>query len=265
MYKIYGFAVLILLSIVLIFFHSENKKETLVVAGDIYCPYNCDSNSEQQGYVIDIIRKIYEQKLGYKIDYKTNVTWTEAIKGCEEGIYDIIVEGTTTEIKQLMLPQQEAGISINGFITRAESPWFFRPDDLENNKKITWGIADGYDYGESLKPFFEQYKSDPNIIKIYNSSDIFKEMFDDLIINKTIDVIYDDLNVLWYHINKLNIKKQIKIAGTHNIAMMYIAFSPKNKELSEELLKQWDEYLPQLHRNGFIKSVLQKYDLVEWK
>jgi polar amino acid transport system substrate-binding protein len=252
---------ILILLIILCFIVSCNEKETLVVAGDIYCPYNCDSNSEQQGYVIDIIRKIYEQKLGYKIDYKTNVTWTECLKKCETGEFDIIVEGTRAELQKLIIPQQEVGITIYGFITRSDSPWFYIPNDTKNNKLVKWGLAESYDYGDSIRPFFDEYKSDPNIIKMYSSDDIFTEMFNDLVVNKTIDVIYEDLNILYYHINKLKINNLVKVAGTYNMTMIYIAFSQKNKNLA----KKWDEYILQLHKNGFIKNVLQKYDLIEWK
>lgn len=253
---LYSFLIAFLISL-----EGSAQEKSIIIAADEWCPFNCEVDSKKEGYVVEIIKTIYEP-LGYKITYK-NYPWLETLSKLEKGEVDIVIGATRNEISNAIFPKQEIGMSEDVYLLRQDDEWRFKGALSLINKKI--GVMKGYDYSGTEFGHYVTYKQEmkPNIIFMPESMDISDRL--DLLMQKKIDLFVEDKNVILNELNELNRKNDFKIAGTVGATdPLFTAFT-KYKIRSKKLVSIFDIGMLNLRKSGRLKKILAKYGMQDWR
>jgi polar amino acid transport system substrate-binding protein len=118
------------------------SQKTITIRADIWQPYNDNPKGAQQGYVIDLMRAIYE-KQGFVLDYQI-MPWSRALGETEGGVWDCVVGASKTADRKLIYPEKSCGISRNAFFTLPTSSWTYQ--NQEDLAKVNLGVIANYSY-----------------------------------------------------------------------------------------------------------------------
>ena len=97
----------------------------VIIAADVWCPYNCEPGSDKPGYLVEIVRESF--KLfgnGEKIIYK-KVPWTRAMLEAQKGNLSGIIGATLSESKGLHPPKEALGRYAAEFFTHKNNKFKF--------------------------------------------------------------------------------------------------------------------------------------------
>jgi polar amino acid transport system substrate-binding protein len=244
---------------------ARNSKDLVLVA-DPWCPFTCDANAGPQGMMIDIARAILEP-LGYRVTYE-NVGWTRALKGTAAGDYDAAVGTSLYEAPELVMSTAPLGKMENGIFVLASDPWRFTTLDSLTGRKL--GIIMGYSYGESLDRYF---LDNPDSVEVKSGEDALRKNILQLV-NKRIDAVIDDVQVIAYTLQAMQIKDTVIQASSPGALLdttfdiekdgLFIGISPKHPE-AKAIAEALGKGIEVLRSNGELAKILARYNASDWK
>ena len=102
----------------------------------------------------------------------------------------------------------------------------------------------------------------PEQVDYSMGTDALESMLKKLVAGR-VDFLQDDVHVLEYRIDRMNIKKRIVLQPEGESYPLRIGFSPAKPD-SVELAKIFDQGVETMRRNGQLKKVLQRYKMSDW-
>lgn len=238
---------------------ASSPKEALRLVADAWCPYNCEINSDAQGYIIDIARAIFEP-LGHLVEYQ-NVPWSRAVRQTMAGEYDGAVGATKDEMKGAIFHEQPIGYSGNYFVAHANSNWSY--NGLASLEDVHIAAIQDYDYGDNISEYLTKNRKAYNV-SIMTGDNITQRNLK-LLAAGRIDVYLEDKNVALYAAKKQGALNDIKFVGKSNsIQALYIAFSPNNPN-SQQYAKTLSKGVASLRSSGQLSEILARYGLTDWQ
>ncbi|WP_448565443.1 substrate-binding periplasmic protein [Thalassotalea ganghwensis] len=233
---------------------SSTIKETLSVAAIDWCPQICPKDNEYNGYIVDLLKKIYpNNEFDIQINY---LPWSRAIKYTREGDADVILSPAKAEAPDLVYPIEPIGIQTMCFFTLPKSTWQYNGVDSLAN--LTIGIAQDTSI-EELNSYVENNKHQ---FQFQPYLDRYVEQNVGKLVRGRIDTFLFTKNTISFLQNQNSDMPALKNAGCVSTANIYIAFSPKiAPDKREKLVKHHDEKLSQMYKNGEVINVLRKYGL----
>lgn len=246
---------LILLSLVTVASHRAYA-DTIVVAADQWCPYNCDPNSDTPGYVIELLDIIFSAH-GHTIKYIT-LPWKRALEDTRAGIINAAVGAIPKEAPDLIFPETEHGWYEVGFFTM-DSNWRFLGEKSVAN--MIFGTVDGYSYGEATDKMILS-----GILKIEAvGGDAPLQCNMNKLLYNRIQGIIADKNVFNSVANTINKPNSFYYEGSPSKGEpLYVAFSPQI-ESSKEYARLYSEGIIKLRKSGEFQKLLAKYGIVDWR
>ncbi len=240
--------------------------DVITIVSDIWCPYNCEPNSNLPGYAIETTKKIFE-KSGHKIQYEIN-PWSRAIILVRIGKSISIIGATKNETPDFIFPDEEIGISMTHFFVKKESKWQYT--GINSLKNIKVGVQGEYEYGVLLDDYFLKHK-DTEKVQFIRSEEPLKLNIRKLIVGR-VDVIVEDKFVFTNLASYMKVNSKVKVAGLYpienkkefNSAKLYLAFSPKHPK-SKEYAAILSAGIKNLRASGELKRIMQKYKLMDWR
>jgi polar amino acid transport system substrate-binding protein len=225
----------------------------ITIAADRWCPINCEPNSSMPGIMIEIAKKIFQEK-GHRINYII-YPWKRAVLLARKGEIDGIIGAFNGDAPDFFFPQNEQITLKNSFFVLKDNVWNYSgPEALQN---ITLGFISGYDYGPILNNYIKTAPKD-KILLISGSEGLSNRLFT-LLKFKRVDVIVETDLVLMYELKKTGKQKQVRYAGDASQKMKaYIAFSP-NSSKSLEYSKILSDGMIGLKRSGELDKIIKKY------
>lgn len=231
--------------------------QELVVAADYWMPYNGDPGSEKEGFVVEILKEIFEKK-GITVKYETR-PWARAIKLGEEGKVDAVIGAMKSDAEGFVFPEESIGILANDFYVPADSDWKFT--GFESFKGYKVGIVTDYAYGDEVDKFISENKSNFDYVAGENAI----EMNIKKLAHKRIDILMDTKFVVDFTANNIGLTDKIKYAGDDGSSdKIYVAFSPA-KSTSKDYADYFDVGMKELRKSGELGKILKKYGLSDWK
>ena len=98
----------------------KDSKE-LIFCSDPWPPYAGYVDEKQQGYIIDIVRKIYQPK-GYKIKF-INIPWSRCIKETRDGKITALAGADFKEVPDFKFPKKTIGVTFPTFFGKSTQTW----------------------------------------------------------------------------------------------------------------------------------------------
>lgn len=235
------------------------KPETISFRSDFRCPYVCRPESERPGYMVEVLRHIFEKK-GYKIEVKIN-NWLRSIKDTRSNKAHGVIACRQFDANDFIFPKRNLGMMQNGYFTLKTSTWKFQGRKSLQNKRI--GVVNGYSYGDSIDKLIKaRHKSFVPFSGTRPLEQIIHALKDG-----QLDGFIETPLTLHYSLAELKIPADIlKLSGwvANQDPYLYVAFSPNNKnsELYAEFLSKG---IDELRRSGELQRILGKYHLRDWE
>lgn len=239
-----------------IFFTAFAYAETITLRADIWCPYNCDTESDHPGFMVEIAKYAFKEA-GFSVDYQL-MNWARAIEETRRGNYDGIIGAYTTDAPDFIFPPNEQGQAVDIFYTPAASAW--RYESISSLSGISVGIIMGYSYGDILDDYIQK---NPDQFIVIHGNDAFERNIGMLFLGRTTAFIANQFVMNNYNIHH-PVSDHITESGIADIENVYIAFSPANPRshtYAEILSKSMDE----LRTSGRLSKILFRYGLSDWK
>lgn len=240
------------------FLSLQAHAEKLSFRSDYYCPYVCDPQSIKPGYMVEILKQVFEKE-GFKVDIKLT-TWARAIKETRSNTAQGLIGSQIGDAPDFVFPAKPLGVAKNAFYTRKDSTWTYQGAPSLINVRV--GIINGYWYGRSLDRFIKtRHKS-----FIPFSGEHPLEQALEKTQSKYLDAFIENPLVLQYLMMKKGLSvSTLKQAGwvPTKDNFLYVSFSPNNpkaKDYAQILSKGIEE----LRNNGELKVILAKYTLEDW-
>ncbi|EPJ44215.1 MAG: hypothetical protein OFPII_36620 [Osedax symbiont Rs1] len=224
------------------------------------CPYMCQ-DKPQKGYVIDLLNEIFKgEKASLKFVF---LPWNRAIRLANLGEISMVLAPTKKEAPSLNYPTEAIGTQRECFITRADSHWEYVSDQsLKNSTTI---IPYGWGHIDQLKSKFGQPTFDRHITLFEYDENYYSRAILMLEKGRATAMFADPVSL--QHYLKLASKKQIalKNVGCISTSLLYIGISPHPNVDSAELAALLDSGIRALRLSGKLASILQEYNLSDWK
>jgi polar amino acid transport system substrate-binding protein len=254
------FSIIVSLAIGTWLFSLGAAADTISIRADEWCPYNCKPGDPHPGFMIEVATKIFAAK-GHKVDYQT-LSWARAIQETREGKVNAVVGGLKSDTPDFVFPENQLGISQDGFIVKKGSTW--RWSGIESLNGITLGGVNDYAYGEPVGSYMTTNMKNLAKVSLISGEDCLKRNLG-MMIKGRLGVVIDAVWVIDFFLSKHpNLAKDVVRAGELKPNPVYIAFSPKNPK-SKDYAKILSDGVVALRKTGELKTILGFYGLTDWK
>jgi polar amino acid transport system substrate-binding protein len=242
-------------------------KKKIILAADLWCPYNCEPGSAQPGYVVEMARAIFEKK-GYEVEYKV-MEYEQAMADALHGRISAVIgldrrEGVEVERQEdaagalkFQYPGSIIGRSASHLFVLKENPWRFNPAAAEASLAELGGkvgIVKGYacDLREQLSP--------ANMLIEAGGSQPMRHLLV-MLREGAIKAVIDDRNVIMYAAGRLGWALMIREAGlAEEETELNLAFCASCKAEADIFAQGVEE----LRASGELNKILSRYALNDW-
>ncbi len=228
--------------------------DTITLVSDPWCPYNCESDSQYPGFMVEIARDIFAEH-GHTVIYRT-LPWSRALIEVHKGRYDGIIGANRIEAKGLVIPDNYQALAKGTFFVLKGNTW--RYEGLESIQKIKLAVNADYDLGDVLNDFVEESDENRDQVMRISGIDATYQMID-LVLEGRADALFTSEEVVKYLLLKMDKSGSLVNAGSLDSNFeLYIAFSP-HLSFSKVYAKILSEGMKVLQENGRLEMIMDKY------
>lgn len=236
---------------------SARSRPVITIGADPWCPHNCQAGSEQEGYMLDIAREVFEGA-GYQVEY-LNVSWARALQMARDGLLDAVVGAFVTDAPDFVFPAEPQGRSKIAMYTPADSDWVY--DGIESLHDQTVLAINGYSYSEQLDQYLARHAEEPTRVWMLAGPSPLNRAIN-LLDQHRADVFPEDVYVMTWAQRVNTDIHSLRQGGLLQKTDSYIAFSPSNAR-SAELAEMLSRGTRELRENGRMAQILLAYGLSE--
>lgn len=244
-----------------VFLCAQSHSQSLTVAADAWCPYNCEPTSEQPGYMVELLRSALKP-LGMQPDYKL-LPWSRTLVDAEQGKLGAAIAVNQEEAKQykLIIGKEPLGV-VNGclFVSADSKVRYTSVDDLDHLNRV--GTVGGVAYMHGFGKWVQRPQNKHKIVQLYG--DDVTERRAQMLLMGRLDGIFETENVMRYTLNRMQLQDKIISAGCQQDTLIYVGFSPYLPNAAV-LAAQLDAETAGQRKNGQLRTLLEKYGLKDWK
>jgi len=236
--------------------------DKIVLVADEWCPYNCEPESNMEGYMVDLAKAILGEA-GHTVQYIA-INWSRSIHKSREGRYHGIIGAVQVEAPDFIFSKEPLGLAKNRFWVKKDDPW--RYTGIKSLQDRWLGVIQDYDYGKQLSDYIN--KNDGSLAVQVRAGDDALDVLIKKLEHGRINVLNEDKNVFMYKIKQMGKTHLFDDAGDDmtpkETNYVHIAFSPFFNK-SKTYAKILSDGIKRYRKNGKLESILSKYGLTDWK
>lgn len=247
-----------LILIFTVFLSLLSNASSLSIAGIDWCPQIC-VNKNKPGYIVEIVNTVFaDSPYTIKIDY---YPWSRAIKLTKEGKVTALLSPAKAEAPMLRYPAQEVGRQQMCFFTGKDSIWQYKGIESLKGQQI------GVSADSSLEELNGYLKQHPEQFQFQPYHKRYLEQNAGKLNKKRIDSFLFTYNSTVYELNRLGIGNNYRSAGCVSKTNVYLAFSniSSNQQEVSQMIDYLDQKMVQLHLEGTVQRIMNKYQLSSWR
>ncbi|AYF87979.1 transporter substrate-binding domain-containing protein [Pseudomonas sp. JS3066] len=230
--------------------------ETLVIAGDIWCPINCEPGSRKPGVFVELAQEIFGEA-GIDVEYRL-VNWARAVHDTRNGRLDALIGAGIQDAPDFVFTATPPGVSRMCFYVAPNSQWRYR--GLESLANVRLGSINSYSYGQELDTYIRIKRDDPARVQVV-SGDQALEMNVEKVLLGRIDATIENAWVMDAWLAESGQQGKLVKAGCRLPDVpIFLAFSPALKG-SARHAALFDTGLKRLRESGRMNALLQRYGL----
>jgi len=236
-----------------------NEKVVWAVS-DVYPPYTFHSKEENKGFVVDVLKEIFEP-LGYIVNYQT-ISWEKSLKMIDKGHADCLLGGYAKHAVNMGIPvpKYPIGVMRMHFFGKkgsyADTEWEYDGTE-ESLMKVKIGVQAGAVYGDEFDTYFKKaprFSVQPNFGNQATRNNILK------VLAGRIDVIIEDHNVLSFLVHQMDLKnKLISVGHEQNMGTPYYIFFSRKSPYYAQYTEILEKGLKQMIQSGQIDKIKTRY------
>jgi polar amino acid transport system substrate-binding protein len=230
-------------------------KERIVIASDMWCPYNCDPKSANQGFLIEIARNIFE-KQNISVEYRL-MPWSDALEALENGEIHAIAGASKTDDRDFIYPENYQALEVVNCYIRKDMDWYYAGINSISGKIL--GLTLNYKYPYEVSLYIDEtFPIHPENFLFSTGENAVAANINNLKNGKA-EIYLENANVMDAYLSH-NPDVEIKEAGSVNSVPteIYIAFSPKIKK-SHIYAKILSDGMMELRNSGHLSGLYKKY------
>lgn len=238
--------------------NNQKTRQSIVLAGDYWCPYNCSMEDEDKGFLVELAaRALYIY--GIDIEYRM-MPWNEALDQVSNGKVDGIIGISNINGKGLVTTSNPIEMSSMHAFTRSDNEWVFDGVGSLRGKKL--GIIMDYMLDDSINSYVSMnFPAHPGSFLIEDGEFAVVESIANLI-DGDADVFIEDRRVVSFYANNNGLSTYIRDAGkTHKEKLpVNIALSARLPN-AKKYLKYLEEGIASLRATGEYDDLREKYEM----
>lgn len=238
---------------------TDSWADVITLRADEWCPYNCQPNSNEPGFMVEIAEVIFK-KAGHTVEYDI-MPWSRAIEDARQGKINGIIAAGKDDAPDFIFPEIEQAKMYGAFYVKKGDSWQYK--GLDSLKVKVLGVIKDYTYIPEIDKYINDNQKNRKLIQVASGDTALDSSIKKLLAGR-IGVVIEDSNVMSQYIKKNLGADQLQVAGQLPPDDLYIAFSPSNPK-SKEYAKMISEGIAELRKSGKITEILNKYGLKDWK
>lgn len=247
-----------LMFLMLLFSSREVHADVLTFRADYSCPYVCDPQSSEPGYMVELLKTIFKKE-GIPIEVKIT-NWARSIQETRMNIAQGLIATSKGDAPDLIYPVKAMGATRPAIYTQKNSPWSLEENENIEGRRI--GIINGYWYGKELNRLLKSHPE--SFVSISGERPINQIL--KMIQNKRLDAFVEN-SIIVDHTLKEQTTSAADIKQSSLIPVedpyLYVAFSPKNSK-SRFYAHIINKGMEHLRKTGQLEKILSKYDVEDW-
>ncbi len=236
-------------------FALSDKKPTITIAADSWCPINCSRPETKEGVGIDIARAIFEP-MGYNVNYII-MPWADALEKVRKGEVTAVVGAGRSDDPKLVFPASATLSISDDFYVLKGIAWRFQGAETLKRKKL--GVIESYGYGRVVSDYIRANSNVNGAVQVETGNNALRNNIKKLQ-NNTIDVIVESRPVMDYTLASMSLDDKIVWAGGGKQDSVYLAFSPASPQ-SVGFAKAYDDGVKRLKASGQLSRLYNAYGL----
>lgn len=228
-------------------FSGLSTAQPLIFAANDWCPFICDTESDQPGILVEIVRAVYEGDREISIrrlPLARGIVETRANR--TQGILGVIPEAAP----DLVFPPLAAVTTRLCFFTLTHSSWRYQ-GDYHHYPDTLVGMVQSKSINDRFMQGF------PNRVTVHGEQDTAVRLIQ-LLQRGRIDTLVEEQTSIDYILSRNPALPPLRQAGCGEEKPEYIAFSPAAQD-SQTLALEFAERLEKLRRTGRVDAILQRY------
>ncbi|WP_100641659.1 substrate-binding periplasmic protein [Alteromonas facilis] len=233
----------------------DTTEKVVKIAAIDWCPQICPQDPSQNGYVLDIVKRVFEgSAYTLQIDY---FPWSRAIQYVRQGKYQVLLSPAKKEAPDLTYPQFPIGTQQMCFISLKDFDWYYQ--GLESLAGVRVLIATDTSV-EELNSFV---LSHPSQVAFIPYSDTFITRAIEMLEKDRVETFMFTLHSSQYVAKQDGKYAKLKVVGCVSEAPIYFALSSSDEVIEEALELQtfFDSRIKQLILEGDVDDIMQAYEL----
>ncbi|MHC4561546.1 MAG: substrate-binding periplasmic protein [Planctomycetota bacterium] len=233
-------------------------RHVLTFASDPWPPYAGTAGAEQEGYIVDVLRAIFEP-LGYEVGY-VNKPWTRCIDEVRHGNLTGLAGCDVHEAPDLVYPRETVGTTRPTFFVREGANW--RYDGVDSLTSIRLGAIQDYTYERDVDVYIRQQQGTARVL-LTRGNDALVRLIQALRAG-AIDAFIENGPVAMTVMASLGDQaKGIVPAGEAPGLCLYVPFSPGIPG-GRPYAQMFDREIVELRESGRLAEILGAYGLEDW-
>jgi polar amino acid transport system substrate-binding protein len=238
----------------LLVFAGLARAETLVIAGDIWCPVNCQPGSERPGIFVELAREIFAES-GVNVQYQA-LNWARTLQQVRRGQLNAAVGAGVEDTPDFLYSATPVALSRNCFFTQQSSTWRFTGTSSLAEQRL--GVINDYSYGDELNTYIALYRHDSERVQTA-AGDTALELNIRKLMHGRVDVVLENAWVIQAMLASQGRTGELREAGCREPDVpIYLAFSPA-LESSSRYVALFEQGLQRYRANGRLQALLAAY------
>lgn len=234
------------------------NSETLVIAGDIWCPINCEAGGERPGIFVELARDIFAEA-GIEVRYEMR-NWARVLHDVRRGDVNAAVGAGVEDAPDFLFTKTPVALSRNCFYTLQDSTWRFT--GLDSLASVRLGVINDYSYGLQLDAYVAQQRGQGDRLQVA-AGDKALDLNLSKLAHRRLDALIENSWVVQARLAALGRSGELREAGCREPDVpIYLAFSPTLKD-SPRHLQLFEQGLRRYRADGRLQALLQAYGVYQ--
>lgn len=230
------------------------RAETLVIAGDIWCPINCQPGTERPGIFVELARDIFAES-GIQVQYQA-LNWARTLHEVRRGELNAAIGAGIEDAPDFLFTPSPVAQSRNCFFTRQDSTWRFTGVPSLVQQRV--GVINDYSYGDELNAYIGAYRSDSERIQVAAGDKALELNLGKLRLGR-LDALLENSWVVQAMLANQGKAGELREAGCREPDVpIYLAFSPALPG-SARYVELFEQGLQRYRADGRLQALLDAY------
>lgn len=232
----------------------QSRAETLVIAGDIWCPINCAPDSPRPGIFVELAQEIFGAA-GIRVEYRL-LNWARAVHDTRSGRLDALIGAGTRDAPDFIFTPTAPSVSRMCFYVATASAWRYR--GMASLAEVRLGSINSYSYGQDLDAYIHIQRQDPARVQVVSGDQALAMNVEKILLGR-IDATIENAWVMDAYLATSGQQGKLLKAGCRSPDVpIYLAFAP-GLETSARHAALFEAGLQRLRQSGRVDELLRRY------